>query len=315
MERGSWIGVIKKIIIPILSILFIVFIVFPFAFKIIFLNNLYKDSEIYNSSLGPIEYRLTGDKGPIILVAHGTPGGHDQTISSTESYRVLTPSRPGYLRTPLSIGKTPKEQAQVFNELLNGLNIEKVIIMGISGGGPTSIEFAASYPEKVMGLVALEAVSFSEELSDADASGLEVPDRQTLFSFLLLYLLGDEAIAEYLLPSKDNHARLLSDPKNIQSIKDLIWTIWPFSERKDGFYNDYFQFSNLSLPLTLINAPVLIIHGNEDINVDIEQAEYIKELLPDSQLSIIEGADHYMLSTHRNEINKIINDFINKIES
>lgn len=306
---------IKKIIIPILSILFIVFIVFPFAFKIIFLNNLYKDSEIYNSSLGPIEYRLTGDKGPIILVAHGTPGGHDQTISSTESYRVLTPSRPGYLRTPLSIGKTPKEQAQVFNELLNGLNIEKVIIMGISGGGPTSIEFAASYPEKVMGLVALEAVSFSEELSDADASGLEVPDRQTLFSFLLLYLLGDEAIAEYLLPSKDNQARLLSDPKNIQSIKDLIWTIWPFSERKDGFYNDYFQFSNLSLPLTLINAPVLIIHGNEDINVDIEQAEYIKELLPDSELSIIEGADHYMLSTHRNEINKIINDFINKIES
>ena len=306
---------IKKIIIPILSILLIVFIVFPFAFKIIFLNNLYKDSEIYNSSLGPIEYRLTGDKGPIILVAHGTPGGHDQTIPSTESYRVLTPSRPGYLRTPLSIGKTPKEQAQVFNELLNGLNIEKVIIMGISGGGPTSIEFAASYPEKVMGLVALEAVSFSEELSDADVSGLEVPDRQTLFSFLLLYLLGDEAIAEYLLPSKDNQARLLSDPKNIQSIKDLIWTIWPFSERKDGFYNDYFQFSNLSLPLTLINAPVLIIHGNEDINVDIEQAEYIKELLPHSELSIIEGADHYMLSTHRNEINKIINDFINKIES
>ena len=315
MERGSWIGVIKKIIIPILSILFIVFIVFPFAFKIIFLNNLYKDSEIYNSSLGPIEYRLTGDKGPIILVAHGTPGGHDQTIPSTESYRVLTPSRPGYLRTPLSVGKTPKEQAQVFNELLNGLNIKKVIIMGISGGGPTSIEFAASYPEKVMGLVALEAVSLSEELSDADASGLEVPDRQTLFSFLLLYLLGDEAIAEYLLPSKDNQARLLSDPKNIESIKDLIWTIWPFSERKDGFYNDYYQFSNLSLPLTLINAPVLIIHGNEDINVDIEQAEYIKELLPDSELSIIEGADHYMLSTHRNEINKIINDFINKIES
>ena len=315
MERGSWIGVIKKTIIPILSILFIVFIVFPFTFKIIFLNNLYKDSEIYNSSLGPIEYRLTGDKGPIILVAHGTPGGHDQTIPSTESYRVLTPSRPGYLRTPLSVGKTPKEQAQVFNELLNGLNIKKVITMGISGGGPTSIEFAASYPEKVMGLVALEAVSFSEELSDADASGLEVPDRQTLFSFLLLYLLGDEAIAEYLLPSKDNQARLLSDPKNIQSIKDLIWTIWPFSERKDGFYNDYYQFSNLSLPLTLINAPVLIIHGNEDINVDIEQAEYIKELLPDSELSIIEGADHYMLSTHRNEINKIINDFINKIES
>jgi pimeloyl-ACP methyl ester carboxylesterase len=116
-----------------------------------------------------------------------------------------------------------------------------------------------------------------------------------------------------LLPSKDNQARLLADPKNIQSLKDLIWTIWPFSKRRDGFYNDYEQFSNLTLPLSAIKVPTIIIHGDEDINVDLEQAEYLDKFIPNSKLHIIKGADHYMLSTHKNEIDIIIDNFIEEV--
>ena len=134
-----------------------------------------------------------------------------------------------------------------------------------------------------------------------------------MFSFLLLSLLGDEGLAEFLLPSKDNQARLLADPKNIQSLKDLIWTIWPFSKRRDGFYNDYEQFSNLTLPLSAIKVPTIIIHGDEDINVDLEQAEYLDKFIPNSKLHIIKGADHYMLSTHKNEIDIIIDNFIEEV--
>ena len=304
---------IKKIIIFILTTVFLIFVVFPIAFKSFYLNNLNNESEIFETSLGPIEYRLRGNEGPVILFIHGTPGGHDQTMSHTDNYRVLTPSRPGYLRTPLSVGKTPVEQANAFIELLDGLNIDKVIAVGVSGGGPSSMEFAAAYPDRTLGLIALEAVSFSEDLSEEDAAGLELSDRDTMFSFLLLNLLGDKAIAEFLLPSKDNQARALADPKNIQSLKDLIWTIWPFSKRRDGFYNDYKQFSNLNLPLSSIKVPTIIIHGDEDINVDLEQALYIEKLISNSKLHVIKGADHYMLSTHRNEIDIIIKNFIEEV--
>ena len=271
MERGSRINILKKIFFILLIFIVLIYFVFPFIFKFIFLNNLNNESEIYESSIGSIEYKLRGDKGPIILLAHGTPGGHDQSIDPSNSYKVLTPSRPGYLRTPLSVGKTPSDQAKAFRELLDGLNIDKVIMVGVSGGGPSAVEFAAAYPDKTLGLIAIEAVSFSEDLSEEDAAGLEFSDRDTMFSFLLLSLLGDEGLAEFLLPSKDNQARLLADPKNIQSLKDLIWTIWPFSKRRDGFYNDYEQFSNLTLPLSAIKVPTIIIHGDEDINVDLEQ--------------------------------------------
>ena len=304
---------IKKLLIFFLISIALIYFLFPFVFKSIFISKLNSESEIYESSLGPIEYKIRGNNGPVVLIAHGTPGGHDQTIGHTSGYRVLTPSRPGYLRTPLSVGYTPLEQAAAFKELLDGLGIEKVIVIGISGGGPSSMEFAAAFPERTLGLVALEAVSFSEDLSDEDAAGLEFSDRDTMFSLLSLHLLNDRAIAEYLLPNKNNQERALADPKKIQSLKDLVWTIWPFSKRRDGFYNDYEQFSELSLPLSSIKVPTTIIHGDEDINVDIEQARYIKKLIPNSRLHIIEGADHYMLSTHTEEIEKIIDDFISEV--
>ena len=304
---------IKKLLIFFLTSIALIYFIFPFVFKSIFISKLNSESEIYESSLGPIEYKIRGNNGPVVLIAHGTPGGHDQTIGHTSGYRVLTPSRPGYLRTPLSVGYTPLEQAVAFKELLDGLGIEKVIVIGISGGGPSSMEFAAAFPERTLGLVALEAVSFSEDLSDEDAAGLEFSDRDTMFSLLSLHLLNDRAIAEYLLPNKNNQDRALADPKKIQSLKDLVWTIWPFSKRRDGFYNDYEQFSELSLPLSSIKVPTTIIHGDEDINVDIEQARYIKKLIPNSRLYIIEGADHYMLSTHTEEIEKIIDDFISEV--
>ena len=304
---------IKKLLIFFLTSIALIYFIFPFVFKSIFISKLNSDSEIYESSLGPIEYKIRGNNGPVVLIAHGTPGGHDQTIGHTSSYRVLTPSRPGYLRTPLSVGYTPLEQAAAFKELLDGLGIQKVIVIGISGGGPSSMEFAAAFPERTLGLVALEAVSFSEDLSDEDAAGLEFSDRDTMFSLLSLHLLNDRAIAEYLLPNKNNQDRALADPKKIQSLKDLVWTIWPFSKRRDGFYNDYEHFSELSLPLSSIKVPTTIIHGDEDINVDIEQARYIKKLIPNSRLHIIEGADHYMLSTHTEEIEKIIDDFITEV--
>ena len=313
MERGCRLSVIKKLIIFVLTSIFLIYFLFPFVFKSIFITKLNSESQIYESSFGPIEYKLRGNKGPVVLILHGTPGGHDQTIVHTSSYRVLTPSRPGYLRTPLSVGKSPLEQATAFKELLDSLNIQKVIVTGISGGGPSSIEFAAAFPDRTLGLLALEAVSFSIDLSDEDAAELEFSDRDTFFSFLALNFFGDKAIAEFLLPSKINQERLLADPEKIQSLKDLIWTIWPFSKRRDGFYNDYEEFSNLSLPLSSIKVPTSIIHGDEDIDVDIEHARYIKKLVPNSTLHVIKGADHYMLSTHTEEIEKLINDFISEV--
>jgi pimeloyl-ACP methyl ester carboxylesterase len=86
-----------------------------------------------------MEYVLKGDHGPIMLFLHGAPGGYDAAPDAGENFRLLAPSRPGYLSTPLETGRTPAEQARAYAALLDALEIrEPVLVMAPSGGGAYS---------------------------------------------------------------------------------------------------------------------------------------------------------------------------------
>jgi hypothetical protein len=81
---------------------------------------------------GPIEYTIRGEDGPYIAVIHGGPGGYDQTSALFselfgKGFRILSWSRPGYIRTPLNIGRTFEEQADALTSLLNALGIRQVV--------------------------------------------------------------------------------------------------------------------------------------------------------------------------------------------
>ena len=80
------------------------------------------------------------------MVLHGGPGGHDQGFAAASlaraGYGVIAPSRPGYLRTPLSTGRTFEEQADALAALLDALEVDRVVPYGVSAGGPPTIHFA-----------------------------------------------------------------------------------------------------------------------------------------------------------------------------
>ena len=264
------------------------------------------------TSLGSVEYTLKGNNGPVLLFIHGTPGGYDQTTEATDKFRVLTPSRPGYLRTSILLGKTPLEQAKVFKALLDALGIDKVTVMGVSGGGPSSLEFAAKFPEKVHGLIAFEAVSYAEDFTETDAEIIGASDFSLWFQLVSMSFLSNENLASAIFPNPHNRKKLLNKQKNIEELKRLVWSIWPLSARQEGIKNDYEQFSNFSAPLNEITVPTLVIHGNEDINVDISHATKLIKNIKGAELYTVKGGDHYMSSTHAEEINPLIEKFILK---
>ena len=301
----------KKFTFLLLAIL-VFFPSYYFYFKYSFLNNLKANSETVETSLGSVEYTLKGNNGPVLLFIHGTPGGYDQTTEATDKFRVLTPSRPGYLRTSILLGKTPLQQAKVFKALLDELGIDKVIVMGVSGGGPSSLEFAAKFPEKTHGLIAFEAVSYAEDFTETDAEIIGASDFSLWFQLASISFLSNKNLASAILPNSKNREKLLNKPQNIEELKRLVWSIWPLSERQEGVKNDYKQFSNFSAPLNEITVPTLVIHGNEDINVDISHATNLIENIKGAELYTVKGGDHYMSSTHAEEINPLIEKFILK---
>ena len=301
-----------KIFISFLLAIAVSFPSYYFYFKYSFLNNLKANSETVETSLGPVEYTLEGNTGPVLLFIHGTPGGYDQRAEATDKYRVLTPSRPGYLRTSILLGETPLQQAKVFKSLLDALDIDKVTVMGVSGGGPSSLEFAAKYPEKTHGLITFEAVSYAEDFTETDAEIIDASDFSLWLQLASMSFLSSKNLASAILPNPKNREKLLSKPKNIEELKKLVWSIWPLSARQAGIGNDYEQFSNFSAPLNEITVPTLVIHGNEDINVDISHATELSENIKGAELYTVKGGDHYMSSTHSEEINPLIEKFILK---
>ena len=310
---------IKKISLSVLALLSLTAIV-TFAFYANFrsesLAALEAGSQIAETSAGPIEYQFIGDSGPVLLFLHGTPGGYDQA-SAIPGTRVLAPSRPGYLRTALEVGQTPTAQAHAYAALLDSLNINSVIVMGVSGGGPSSIAFASLYPDRTLALIAVEAVSQPTVLAEVQEEPpflLQLIAQSDFLMWasvsLMENLMGPEGLVSFMIPDPVNQQLILEDPNKIAQLESLIWSIWPISQRQEGQDNDLVQFEAPGLSSTTITVPTLIIHGTEDANVPFEQSKLLAEQIPGSVLHTIEGADHMMPFSHKEEIDAVRADFL-----
>src|SRR5690349_3969172 len=123
-------------------------------------------SEIARTARGLVEYTCHGS-GPVVLVCHGTSSDCFSLCFTRElvaaGFTVLTPSRPGYGRTPLLVGRTAVEAADALVALLDELHIPDCAVMGISGGGPTAVALAACHPLRVKRLLLLAALTCPEE--------------------------------------------------------------------------------------------------------------------------------------------------------
>ena len=278
------------------------------------LSELASKSQIANTAAGPVEYQQIGDSGPVILSLHGTPGGYDKG-KATEGTRVLAPSRPGYLRTPIETGRTPEAQADAYAALLDSLNIERVIVRGSSGGGPSAIAFAARHPDRTVALIALEA------LSQPKALDFEVPffmrsDFVTWAIFTIVdKFVGPENMVKAMVEDPEKQQALLDDPVMLAKMGSMMWDNWPVSPRHDGLDNDVAQYAALNLGAEAITVPTLIIHGTADINVEYAQSVTLAEQIPGAILHSIEGADHSMPHTHGEEIQAIIEGFLSELSA
>lgn len=118
--------------------------------------------QVIETECGQIEYASMGEGAPV-LVVHGAGGGYDQGILLAQlmvgsGFRFITPSRFGFLRTSLPANATSAAQADAHACLLDALNIRRVAIVGFSAGGPSTLQFALRYPDRISAMVLVSAV-------------------------------------------------------------------------------------------------------------------------------------------------------------
>ncbi|MEP6989013.1 MAG: alpha/beta hydrolase [Chloroflexota bacterium] len=273
--------------------------------------------QVIETTLGKVEFDLTEGEGPVVLASHGGIGGVDQARLmlgwlDPAQYRLLSPSRPGYLGTPLSSGHTFKEQADLFAALLDALDIEKAAVVMLSAGGPPGYQFAMCHPDRVWALVAIDSVSGHYNMPETAG-----PVTQAIFmshygqkfvkwvsrkkpAWLLQEML--QGTGYYTKQQTQSHVDFtLHSPTALAFAHALMDTMNPYNPRKPGNDNDMVLFHQLSqLPLEQVQCPTLIVHGTHDSDVKFYDGVNAYEHIPGAERFWIEEGSHlgFWLSPH-----------------
>jgi pimeloyl-ACP methyl ester carboxylesterase len=275
-------------------------------------------SQLAETKRGVVEFAIVGT-GPVLLQLHGGASGYDQTSALSwdlqeNGFTLLTPSRPGYVRTPLTSGATPEQAADAIASLLDVLAIDRVCVIGTSGGGPTALQFALRHPQRVWGLVLQSAISqrfveprrstrsligwviFSQStgwLTDFGAWGAHLVARY--WPALLIRQLLDAS--DDLDRSKAAHRQsyVLAHSQQIDFFRRVAASGMPLSVRQMGLRNDLEQFAQLPVyPLDQVRCPTLVMHGRADGNVPLSHAEFVARTVPNAELFALEDCGHFI---------------------
>lgn len=264
---------------------------------------------IAHTSRGAVQYDLTEPNGPAVLCSHGGLGGMDQARVMLAwlppgHYQFISPSRPGYLDTPLESGRTIEEQADLFAALLDDLDIERAFVVSASAGGPPAYSFVLRHPDRVLAHLAIDSVTGPYDIPKTAG-----PIAQAMFTTSLgqkfVRMIGEkkpEWFLDQLLASEAyftkaqqaaHKAHILSTPEAMEFLRGFVNTMSPYTPRKPGTDNDLAQYREQPrLPLAETARPTLVVHGTHDADVKFYDGVYAYESIPGAERHWIEEGSH-----------------------
>jgi len=244
------------------------------------------------SRFGPIEYAIAGN-GPPVLMVHGTGGGFDQGLSFTarlvaRGYRIIAPSRFGYLRSAMPDDPSSDNQADALADLLDGLGIDKVPVLGGSAGALSAIAFAIRHPQRCSALGALVPATFVPGRAPVRPSAIGAAiieyGLKSDFLFWSGLKLAPSSLTTALLAT-DPAVVELADPTERERVRRILWEIFPVSARAQGLLNDAKLAGNPApQALEKIQAPTLAISLEDDRFGTFEAAKHIAATVPGARL-------------------------------
>lgn len=261
-----------------------------------------------------VHYRDEGKPGdplPIVLI-HGTGASlhtwEPMVAELKDTYRVITLDIPAFGLT----GPNPQRDysTEFYNSFmqafLKALSVDSCIMGGNSLGGSIAWNYALSYPEAVKKLILIDAGGYP---TTAKSMPIAFRIAKTPVLKHLLRYLGSRSLATksvenvYADPSRvkpeivDRYYDMYLREGNRQALLDRMAT---------SFHPDTYQ------KISTLQMPTLILWGEEDKLIPVENAFRFQKDLPHDTLVILKSLGHVPMEEDPKTTTKVVRSFLHK---
>ncbi|MGZ6291914.1 MAG: alpha/beta fold hydrolase [Syntrophales bacterium] len=248
---------------------------------------------------------LEGGKGETVILLHGFGGYKDQWTAFAKylkGYHLVIPDVPGFGESSQvsADNYSVDSQAGRIDRFVEVLKLDDFHMAGNSMGGAVTATYGAKHPEKVLTLALL------------DTAGAPSPKKSEL---VMQLEKGNNPLVGSNAEDFDKLIALVfvKPPTIPASFKKIMVADWiAHAEFNKKIWNDVRSASPVSLEpiLPLIQAPVLIIWGDQDKVLDVGGVAFLEKYLKNYRTVIIKDVGHCPMIEQPEETAKVYMSFL-----
>jgi pimeloyl-ACP methyl ester carboxylesterase len=260
-----------------------------------------QDSRFLDVNGLSMHYKRAGQGEPVLVLIHGSflslYSWRDVMQPLAQHGTVIAFDRPAFGLTSRPLPRpqdhsnpySPEAQADVIITLLDRLGIQQAVLVGSSAGGTTAILAALRHPQRVRALVLVDAMVYSGYAVSEFPRWL----RALLWAMgppgalpvrLLIPLLHDKVVRSFWHDPSRLSPEVLARYRSSLHLRHWDQAWWRLVLSSHAL--------DLEARLDRLRMPVLVVSGEHDRAVPLEQSQRLAAALPDAEMVTIPACGH-----------------------
>lgn len=257
-----------------------------------------------------LAYRSAGDSPDrVAVLVHGYPESSYMWRDALPAlqaagWRALAPDLPGYGDSEPDPPGTWERHVEALGRFVRELELGPVALVTHDWGVPIGLRWACDHPGAVRALAISDGGFFSDRRWHDLANVMRTPDE------------GERLVRSYTREGFAQALRAVCSGMSDRAL-DEYWKAFADDTRRMGHLElyrsgDFEKLIPYEGRLAALPVPALILWGGQDRFASVQMAHRFHSELPDSELTIFDGAGHFVWEDEPEQTTRVLVDFLER---